>query len=405
VRRTSLDKLRSTTLRHIAATSAVAAICLVLSSCTATPPPNVAPAVGATITVVSSGPTTPVTSTSDPVDSPSLDASTEPRKETIGLEVVDGLGDWFTVVEPNESIYSWTTHNAGWTVVADVDGVLTASHEGQVTGIPYPDGYDIVDIRMSGDRLVVVDAEPQNGDYHVTVHDLNEGTFETIEEWDGHPQRHDIPYVAVDDNTLVWTTWVDDDETCLLARDLDTNEETSLACSPTPGRYLRLPTVQDGSVTYRLDTIEPEPCMELLTIDLPGGQPAGIGHAPCQGFFGHAVGDLAVWTEMSIAGGDVSRAPLFAADSNGNIWDLGHVGAGSTVMCEDRFFWRIELVDYVEIRTWAPGEPVTVVFRSEPDWYPVSSPSCSDGWVTIANAYVGVGPVVSQVLAIEANTL
>lgn len=322
----------------------------------------------------------------------------------VDLDAVDDFADWQLIVDAAEFFGP----------VAVFDGTVLAGNrpaDGDAVTVRQPGGTEIVvhrppagwildDAALAAGRLVVTQFENSDGDYEIWAYGLSGSAGTLIEEWAGEPLRHAIPQTSLDGDRLAWNTTLPDGTSCIRVRDLATGDQFDAACSSGPAEVLGWPRLNWPTLTYRADPADGEPCPTLFSVELPAGPVTPLPERrACRGFQGVLVDGTAVWFEMPPGSPNAFRTSIVGTGGNGTFYDLGVGVAGSIRTCAGRIFWGAELGDVHEIRTWAPGEPLRVLYRSPEDKTPTTAATCADGWLTIARSFTGAGPRTLDVLS------
>ncbi len=340
-------------------------------------------------------------------------SSNAPDIDVIETEYVDRLLEWIEVYGPADR-RGPNRFNGEWTITTGQQSHVYI--DGPRTGeLSAPDGYTIWDMVLTGDQLLVVFAEETIGDYRIELHDLANGNTTLLEEWGGAPAQHVVPHVSVGSQWVVWDTMPSDGTHCIRAVPIataHTDQPVDVVCVDDPEVNLAMPTVSDGTVTYRMATRDPDLCLTLYSGLLPDNgdssfAPTKLPHQECLGFYGISNRGLSVWVELDVERGDPRSAPLYATTTDtDDLYTLGRTSALGIALCGGKVVWHKELVDNVELRSWVPGaRTVSVVYRSEPDWYPTTSPSCDADWVVVSNSFTGEGTFGTRVLAASVDDL
>lgn len=403
----------------------VSVFCLLVSGCAPSGgEPSQEPSAEAATSVDTPSPTLDTPSTLPPPDtstgvsptSTPSEATTSPNApdtDVVETEYVDRLLEWKEVYGPADR-RGPNRFNDKWTITTGQRShvYIDGPRNGELSAA---DDYTIWGMAITGDQLLVVFAEETSGDYRIELHDLTDGTTTLLEEWGGTPAQHVVPRVSVGSQWVVWDTMPSDGTHCIRAVPIataHTDQPVDVVCVDDPEVNLAMPTVSDGTVTYRMATRDPDLCLTLYSGLLPdnGGSnfaPTTLPHEECLGFYGISNRDLSVWVELDIERGNPRSAPLYATTTaTDDLYVLGRTSALGVALCDGKVVWHKELVDNVELRSWVPGaRTVSVVYRSEPDWYPTTSPSCDADWVVVSNSFTGEGVFGTRVLAAPVDDL
>ncbi|MEA3309746.1 MAG: hypothetical protein U9Q70_09585 [Chloroflexota bacterium] len=328
-----------------------------------------------------------------------------PRPTTIPtVDTVDDLWEWTIVAGPSEEIQAgfdydgeiliwrkWTTPaGRSQTQVVQSGGTVTDLHQG-------PPGWEVTGQVLDGGRVVIVEYEESQGDYNLWVYELESGARTLLEQWGGEPKRHQIPMISLDGDRLAWLTTLDDGQSCIFIRNLATGTQFEAVCRPVDSNsvviapYLRWPVLTYQLIELAVDS--DSDCRNIYTLRLPDGRPQPHVVTECEGFSGAADETVLVWTEMRSETAFPWKVPLYGVGRDGQVVKLGVAGAGSVAICEGRAYWKKECSNCPdEIRSWVPGEPVKVLYRS-PDVqgesyatgisYATTLPRCHGSWVSL----------------------
>jgi len=253
-------------------------------------------------------------------------------------------------------------------------------------------GWVINDAQVAEGRVVLVEFDSKDGDYHLWVYDPGSGERTLLEEWGGEPYRHQVPLISLDGHRLAWSTTLDDGRSCIRIRGLEEGTQFDAVCSPDDATVLDRPYLRWPELTYRSEATDADPgCRTIYTLQLPDGQPQPHGVTACEGFQGAADETMLVWTELRSGTAYPWKVPIYGKGPDGQTVKLGDASAGSVAVCEGRAYWKTECSNCPdEIRSWVPGGPVEVIYRS-PDVKGVSSyitslPRCHGSLVVIQRA-------------------
>ena len=336
----------------------------------------------------------------------------------VEVETVDGLWEWTVLAEGEkgpDGVGPPLAYDGTWLVTAGFMDTVFVTKEGGTRSVLHEMPEDTVewlldDGYLANGRWVLVQHEGEReGDYQIWLYDLESRERELIEEFDGTPYRHAVPQLSLDGDRLAWNTSLDDGRTCVRIRNLVDGSTFEAVCSADELETISWPSLQWPVLTYSTepslppkDQAEAEAaCLQVWQLNLPDGEPRLLEVEPCWGFQGAGDQSLAVWFEMEPLEGDVFRSPIYGRDSSGVTYLLGLGEVGSARVCQGRAIWNTQLPGSDEIRSWAPGQPVTVIYRPPADgsWGATAAPSCADGWIATDRAYSGVGPSADQVIA------
>ena len=256
-------------------------------------------------------------------------------------------------------------------------------------------GWVINDAIVAEGRIVLVEYENEHGDYNLWVYDVQTREPTLLEEWAGEPYRHLVPWLSLDGYRLAWNTTLADGRSCIRVRDLEEGTQFDAICSADDltvldRHYLRWPVL-----TYQEERARnPEWSSSdrtIYTLRLPDGEPRPHAVRDNIGFQGAADESVLIWTEMSSGYYDPWNVPIYGEGPDGQVVRLGGGAAGSEAVCGGRAYWKIEFGNRpTEIRSWVPGGPVEVIYRS-PDVeecfgendYSVTKPLCHGDLVLI----------------------
>ena len=389
----------------VRAVSAALTLILVIGACSPRP---AAPGESITPSSPVPTPTSPPTAavpmlspTPRPTATTTVKTPIAPRPTTIPeLEIVDNLWEWTVIAGPSDEIQAgfdydgevliwrrWTTPaGQSQTQVVQIGDEVHDLHQG-------PPGWEVTGHRVDGGLVVIVEYEELHGDYHLWVYDLGSGKRTLLEEWGGEPYRHQVPLISLDGHRLAWSTTPDDGRSCIRIRNLEEGTQFDAVCSPDDSIVLVWPCLRWPVLTYRSEELDTDSsCRTIYTLHLPDGQPQPHQVTECDGFRGAADETVLVWTEMPEGCEYPSAVPIYGEGLDGRIVRLGVASAGSVAVCEGRAYWKWEAelsagIHPGEIRSWVPGGPVEVIYRS-PDVqgessYATTLPRCNGSWVAI----------------------
>jgi hypothetical protein len=311
------------------------------------------------------------------------------------VDTVDNLWNWSVVAGPSTEIspdadfdgnvLTWMK-TAGWpesqTQMVKVNGKLRELHKSEP-------GWMITHADVDNGRVVLVEYEPDRGDYHIWVYDLSKGGRTLVEEWGGAPERHVIPQVGLDGDWLTWNTSIDEDEICAYVQNLKSGDRINPVCSPKPEVHIGWVYLRWPVLTYTESTDTGSECRTIYTISLPDGEPQRRGLEDCFGYQGAGDKTITVWTEAAPSA-NLWGVPVYG-ESDGEILELGQGAAGSVAVCGERAFWLRSLGGHPgEILSWTPGNPVEVIYRSPDEGndkrYATTKPVCDGSWALIERA-------------------
>lgn len=311
-------------------------------------------------------------------------------------DIVDDLWEWRSLAGPSDDIAP----------SSDFDGeVLTwgktwSQPEVQLVQVgestwelhQAPPGWLINDVQITDGRIVLVEFNEKDGDYNLWVYEVASGERTLLEAWAGEPHRHQVPLIAPDGHRLAWSTTLKDGRSCLRIRDLNNGTQFDAICSHDDSEVLDWPYLRWPILTYQKQIVaEDSQCRTLHTLELPDGEPQPHAVTECEGFQGAADEDVIVWTEMPADTSRPWRVPIYGQAPEGEVVHLGLASAGSVAVCEGRAYWQTKCSNCPdEIRSWVPGKPVEVIYRS-PDEEDVRTyihtlPMCHNSLVMIQRA-------------------
>ncbi len=362
----------------------VVAFLVLVASCggsaatTTAPPPSVATSTSSTLAA------TVATTAAVP----------EPVVTPVDVPLVDDVAEWRIVLGRDAA--------AGAPAVFDGSRLLLSQGFDTLLGLdgaapfmlhPAAPGWIRDDLALGDDIVVIAEHDETEGDYRVLRFVIRDHGGAVLTEWPGAPERHVIPQIAVDANMVAWTETRADGAVCVYV------EEAEAACTSSPDQVLQWPHLRDGVLSYQ--RLGPGECGEVF-VQRADAPPERLAVRRCEGFQAVATGDWAVWAEAPAGAADLTRALVYGRGPDGVVYQLGPGSAGSLTSCADRAYWLAETVDHSEIRSWAPGENVRVVYRSPEDSRPTTSPKCGGEWLTIVRSFTGAGESRQSILAAEA---
>jgi len=341
------------------------------------------------------------TPTSRPTATTTANTPTAPSTATAIIpkaEIVDNLWEWTVIAGPSEYI----APNADFDGEVLIWGKTWSWPEGETQVVRMgdevrdlhraPPQWRINDAQVDEGRVVLVEFEAERGDYHLWVYDLKSGERTLLEEWGGEPHRHQVPLIALDGHRLAWSTTRDEGRSCIRIRNLETGHQFDAVCSPDTSTVLDWPYLRWPVLTYQLEELASDPsCRTIYTLHLLDGEPQPHEVTECHGFQGAADETVLAWTELRSGTPYPWKVPIYGEGPDGRIVKLGVASAGSVAVCEGRAYWETECSNCPdEIRSWVPGGPVEVIYRS-PDVEGVSSyattlPLCHGPLVVIQRA-------------------
>jgi hypothetical protein len=233
--------------------------------------------------------------------------------------------------------------------------------------------------------------------YRLWVYDLASDVPRLITETQPSPQPH-MPALTLDGDWLVVRALEADGNTCLFAYDLSGGAEREPLCSSDLEVLYGDPYLRGFVLTYVVE-VRRQGCSFIQQTDLADGQTTSHPALSCQvGLRAAADGSLLVWPEkvLSQETGEVVEVRLRGLDRQGDVFDLGGERTSHCQVCDGRAYWlsitSANGVETHEIRAWAPGGSVEVLYQSAPD-EPILGPVCDGGWIAFIN------PVSGEILA------
>jgi hypothetical protein len=110
-------------------------------------------------------------------------------------------------------------------------------------------------------------------------------------------------------------------------------------------------------------------------------------------FHGAAGPTTAVWAEPPVSdeNGFLNFFDVaFYGTAGEGVEELGRGVAGSAVICDDVAYWLTDGTNGDEVRRWAPGGDIEVIYRSPDEGrgrrYSTSKPICGEGFIAIQRA-------------------
>ncbi len=288
----------------------------------------------------------------------------------VELAVVDSLWEWNVIAGPAEDLAppsdfdgellvweeEWRRPEVLWAQLAERRWELHTA----------PLGWGINEARISQGQVFLVEFNFQDGDYHLWEYTIASGTRALLEAWPGVPQRHQVPWLAPDAQHLAWSTTLADGRSCIRVREHATGRQYEARCAPDDSVVLDRPYLRWPVLTYQQLISEGDAnCGTTYTLVLPHGEPQAHEVTVCEGFQGAGDAQVVAWTEMPSRTAYPWRVPIYGRGPTGEIVNLGVASAGSVAVCDGYAYWEKECSNCPdEIRTWRPGGPVEVIYRS-----------------------------------------
>jgi hypothetical protein len=307
------------------------------------------------------------------------------------LPVVDTIQDWAVLVGPNDDrmiVDDVTADRLAYDIWVDDQtmlGIVRSSRGGSRETLRFPIDLMVQEAFFVSDGLVF-SLTSQTDESRFEIRYWRDGAAESTVVWQAtaeHPQYSEIAVRR--DHLLFFVTT--NDVTCLVEMDPRVPERrTDLACGAEGEELWWLKASADDTVSYLVnDPFSEDPaCGRLYRVLVDATEPVETANTGCVAR-GVADSRFAAWTTAPVpdSSGTVDwfHVPLFVLVDD-HIENLGIGTAGSATICSDGVYWTTEegLYSPQEIRHWAPGRPIGVVFRSSRsgrfDDYTLSAPVC-----------------------------
>lgn len=310
------------------------------------------------------------------------------------IPVTDALEQWHTAAGPSIELQSVSalTPTRMAVVLADMSGQTVALlGPGTRQVHPVPAGQIVQNVHLVGDSVVFDTAAPDGNDYWITRWSPSSGEVTLLYSSTG--ALAEFSETALDGTDLYLTAHDDGSRACIKRMDLtepDPGQHLAIVTCVDPGFNINWPRVTHKVLSYLSGTRERD-CAILHRVILPSG-PDEVPNVDGRISRGIADDRWVVWTEPPPIDPEAGAA-WYKADLRvqvgGTRYDLGAANAGSTRVCGRALYWTWNdpepPMEPEQIRRWAPGGPVEVLYRSPDrsglDAYATSSVTCWDGGV------------------------
>lgn len=351
-------------------------------------------AVGAALVLTASActPTTPTpsltTSTTSSAPGPTPTATPTATPEALSPTVSDRLAEWTTIAGPSQELSTFAGLSDGsfLAILGGDDQTVAVFTDGHRQEVPAPHGYVVQDVLQVGGKVVFGAVDESNEVFRLYRWTPGEPSADVLLESSGSDAYWPETAVWGDD---LYVTAVAGDTMCVTRWDVTSADPATtaqpVACGG-PRESLSWVSAQDGALSYLL--VGPDGgCSRLMTVSLPDGQPEPVATDGC---VGRAVAstDLAAWDQIPESSSDRPQdwfdVPVLARAGDQFV-SLGRATGGSEMICDGALYWLTAFVSGTpqEIRRWAPGGDIEVVYRS-PDEdrlnvFATSKPICGKG--------------------------
>ena len=337
-----------------------------------------------------SAPVTPTVGDSTATVPPTVSESPEPTVEIQSIDVVESLEEWAVLAGPSTSLIGGV--GVGDDVVALVasasagEAVVRATQTGEDVFEPGP-GWIVQSVFVVEDTIAFLVSSDDSAVSRVMTWDGDQPP-ETVYEATGSP--YFIGELAAIDQGIAFSRMDERGRVCIQRNDLTLAKAPELIICGDPDTDL-------AWVSADLDTLSVvvfdgvDGCGTLMRWSAESDI-VPIRGANCV-FHGVAGDATAVWSAPPIPDAEGSfnyfDVPMYGAGLAQSVY-LGQGVAGSAVVCEDVAYWLSASPEADEIRSWAPGTNVTVIYRSPDEGrgkaYSTSKPICGDGFIGLQRA-------------------
>ena len=322
--------------------------------------------------VVTSLSTSPPQTTTQATGVATTTAPTSDPNAIVEVPLEDALREWRSVVISRELVIGEVVFD-GETLIFSTEGIrYFAAQDGAQREIYQESGDWIVRQSMLVDgRLLLVESSEHGAESRVMSIDPTTGASEELVSLSGGPPPWSI--LSLTQRGEVVASQQEDGGGSCIER-LGPGEPERLVCAADSSELVFFSDLDAGTLVYDVIVNAPSSqCRTLLTQAAGGGDPTSHGVRTC-GLFMSAYDDgVLVWTEQP-SGSDYGRVPVYGEDAAGTVYALDRGAANSLVMCNGAGLWRWDGRDGSEIRRWAPGGSVEVIYR--PIGAFVSHPAC-----------------------------
>jgi hypothetical protein len=321
------------------------------------------------------------------------------------VNVVDRFLNWSIVSGPiarpsshfdfdGQTLAYWAYQNAD-----DRKALALAVESGgearQVYRVPTQPQWQVEQVEVDNGRVAWLEVgwgdDPRV--YRLWVFDLASDVSRLITETQPSPQPH-VPAMTLDGDWLVVRALGEDGNTCLFAYDLSSATARGPLCSSSPEVLYGDSYLRGSLLTYVVEDRR-QACSFVQQTDLAIGQTKSHHTMSCQaGLRAAADESLLVWPEkvLSQETGEVVEVRLRGLDSQGDIFDLGSERTSYYQVCDGRAYWLSVTLqngtETHEIRVWAPGRPMEVLYRSAPEVV-ILGPVCEGDWIAFIKPVSG----------------
>lgn len=355
--------------------------------------------------VITTAPSTPISAT-----------TTEPRGSASpdAVPITEALRDWSLLAGPSDLI------TIGVLDLDLDDGAVLVSLGGRATSLLLATttearivhesriDWTVQEGRYDERRLVVTENdEIFGGVYRLWLYDPLDEQPLIVDASDGGGEApFFLPTTSLDGNRLAYTAEAADGTTCIRTRFLDDSRDEETVCGPTPSHDVIFPSLSGGTLAYLLIDAAAEPRCDQFVVLRDDEAPEIHEVVTCGAFTGAADDLIAVWTE---AAARPDRAPLYGRIAGGATVFLGEAISNHVAVCEGRAYWRSQLSDGQELRSWAPGSDVEILLRRPSLGFPAcdgdtvavyaSTGAASTGEILVSSA----GGIVPSPVTLEFN--